>query len=162
MFGRVKDKACSSCVAEPACPGITAEWRKQGYDVRPVDENEYAAAFPRVLLSKVLQSILNEPIELGRLLATPGCDWSRVQTALFMRLSQGADDVKAARERILSFTMGERARALCAVSRELGLSAVAEQLERELARLDRLESEAASPPPDWPAEPRTRRLRLAI
>jgi hypothetical protein len=145
MFGRVKDPACSSCVAEPVCPGITAEWRKQGYDVHPIDEAEYGARFPEQLLSKVLQSIVFDPVELSGIIAMPDVDWLTVQTALYARLSGRAADVREARDNISSFSIAARARALCDVLDESGARQLAARLTTEIARLERIGELANEP-----------------
>jgi pyruvate-formate lyase-activating enzyme len=160
MFGRVKDSACASCVAEPVCPGITAEWRKQGYAVKPIDEAEYAAAFPAVLLSKTLQSVFYEPGRMAEVLNGSSCDWSRIRDALFARLTAGVEDVRAARERVLSHTAEERARSLSEVLREQGSGDVAHVLDDELARLRRLEAEAV--PESFSSEGAKRAVRLPL
>jgi len=143
MYGRVKDAACASCVAEPICPGITAEWRKQGYDVAPVDEAEYAAAFPVQLLNKTLQSVVFDPIRLSALIDS-AVDWGAVRAALIGRLSGDARDIRAVRDRVLSFSPADRARALIGVLRGHGGdgAAVAAALDAELAQLEAIEREA--------------------
>jgi hypothetical protein len=162
MFGRVKDEACQTCVVEPVCPGITGEWRKQGYEVRPVDESAYLAQFPRILLSKVLQGVLWDPLRIEQVLALDDVDWLAVQRLLFARLAQGAAEARLARENILSFSPEGRAGALCEILRGLGYVSVALTLESELERLDQLAASAAAGVEQAPDEASGRPRRLPL
>ena len=143
MYDRAKDSACADCIVEPRCPGITRQWREQGYEVRPVDEARYEADFGDRLMNRTLHGVFCEPLRMSELVDRSGVDWDTLVPTFYARLA-GDDRVAVARERISAMSVSERGRALSAHLRSTGRApelAVASEIDTEIQRLELLADE---------------------
>lgn len=143
MYGRQKDPQCSGCIAEARCPGITKQWRAEGYEVRPVDEAAYTAGFPDRLMNRTLHGVFCDPIRMTELVDGTDIDWADLVPGFYGYLA-GGDEVAVARERIAAMSVPERGRALSAYLRargsalEVGLAA---EIDAEVTRMELLSAD---------------------
>jgi pyruvate-formate lyase-activating enzyme len=112
MTARVKPDACGRCVAATVCPGIPDGWLARGYQVVPIDRAEYDREFPLRLLNQVLFAIVHDAVALRSALSALPIDWAATAAEFLRRLSNDAQDVETARERVRTMPLADRVDAL--------------------------------------------------
>jgi pyruvate-formate lyase-activating enzyme len=136
MHCRTKPAACGACVVKDVCPGMPEAWLARGYTAAPIDERQYAAAFPAQLLNRTLFDLFHDAVRMKQLLAALPIDWHELMQAYFERLRGDAADLRNARGRIAQLGAAARAEALIehlAERRDSAAGILARALAKELA-----------------------------